>query len=68
MSIVNATRAQVVQAATNLDKLSIALRQIEDGSGKVTAPGRFTVVDVDALVEDVLDTVGVLKGAVEGTP
>lgn len=45
-----ATRAEINTLYKDVVQLEIMLRQIVDGSGRTTAPGRFTVAQVNAQI------------------
>lgn len=45
-----ATRAELVTLKKAVKQLDIMLRQIDDGSGTVTAPGRFTAAQIDTQI------------------
>lgn len=45
-----ATRAEVVTLKQAVDKLSIMLRQIDDGSATPALPGRFTAAEIDTQI------------------
>lgn len=48
-----ATRAELLTASTAMENLVIMLRQILDGSGNVTNPGRFTGAQIDTQIDAV---------------
>ncbi len=48
-----ATRAELLTASDAMTKLNIMLRQILDGSGNVTNPGRFTGAQIDTAIDAV---------------
>lgn len=50
MGISDTTRAQVRELFDALHQAGIALRQVADGSGSATAPGRIGVTGVDAVL------------------
>lgn len=45
-----ATRAELVTLREAVYKLNIMLRQIADGSGTTTNPGRFTPAQIDTQI------------------
>jgi len=45
-----ATRVEINNLYKDVVQLEIMLRQIVDGSGRTTAPGRFTVAQINAQI------------------
>jgi hypothetical protein len=45
-----ATRAELVTLSVAVQKLEIVLRQVTDGYGSPTRPGRFTPAEIDTAI------------------
>ena len=58
-----ASRVEVNTLYKAVVKLEIALRQIVDGSGTVTAPGRFTEAEVNTLGDAVNTALAAIAAA-----
>lgn len=58
-----ASPAEVLALYKSVVQLEIALRQLNDGSGTVTAPGRFTEAQVNTLADAVEAALTAIAGA-----